>query len=83
MYVHIGKDTIIPSKEIITIIDLEKMLINKSMEKIEKELNIENKITDISEGNKKTLLLIENNKETKGYISNISSITLAKRLKKR
>ena len=80
MYVHIGKDTIIPSKEIITIIDLEKMLINKSMEEIEKELNIENKITDISEGNKKTLLLIENNKKTKGYISNISSITLAKRL---
>ena len=29
MYVHIGKDTIITSKEIITIIDLEKMLINK------------------------------------------------------
>ena len=25
MYVHIGKDTIIPSKEIITIIDLEKI----------------------------------------------------------
>ena len=52
------------------------------MEEIEKELNIENKITDISEGNKKTLLLIENNKKTKGYISNISSITLAKRLQK-
>lgn len=82
MYVHIGKDTIIPSKEIIIIINLEKMLINKNMEEIEKELNIENKITDISEGNKKTLLLIETNKKIKGYISNISSVTLAKRLQK-
>ena len=61
--------------------DIEHMDI-ESMEEIEKELNIENKITDISEGNKKTLLLIENNKKTKGYISNISSITLAKRLQK-
>ena len=36
MYVHIGKDTIIPSKNIIAIINLEKLLNNKSMEEIKK-----------------------------------------------
>lgn len=46
MYVHIGKDTIIPSKNIIAIINLEKLLNNKSMEEIKKEINLE-KIIDI------------------------------------
>ena len=81
MYVHIGKDTIIPSKNIIAIINLEKLLNNKSMEGIKKEINLE-KIIDISLGNKKSLLIAKNKEKTEGYISNISSTTLAKRFQK-
>ncbi len=81
MYVHIGKDTIIPSKNIIAIINLEKLLNNKSMEEIKKEINLE-KIIDISLGNKKSLLIAKNKEKTEGYISNISSTTLAKRFQK-
>jgi hypothetical protein len=81
MYVHIGKDTIIPSKNIIAIINLEKLLNNKSMEEIKKEINLE-KIIDISLGNKKALLIAKNKEKTEGYISNISSTTLAKRFQK-
>ena len=81
MYVHIGKDTIIPSKNIIAIINLEKLLNNKSMEEIKKEINLE-KIIVISLGNKKALLIAKNKEKTEGYISNISSTTLAKRFQK-
>lgn len=81
MYVHIGKDTIIPSKNIIAIVNLEKLLNNKSMEEIKKEINLE-KIIDISLGNKKALLIAKNKEKTEGYISNISSTTLAKRFQK-
>ena len=82
MYVHIGKETIIPKNEIITILDLEKMLENKKLEDIFKELNLENNIINISEGTNKSLVLIKRKEEIKGYISNISSQTIAKRIKK-
>lgn len=82
MYVHIGKEFIIPENEIITILDLEKMLENKNLEDILKELNLENNIINISEGSNKSLILIKKEKKIKGYISNISSQTLAKRIQK-
>lgn len=82
MYVHIGKELIIPENEIITILDLEKMLENKKLEDILKELNLENNIINISEGLNKSLILIKKEKIIKGYISNISSQTLAKRMQK-
>ena len=82
MYIHIGKETIIPENEIIAILDLEKMLENKNLEEIIKEINLENNIINISEGNNKSLILIKIEKSIKGYISNISSQTLAKRMQK-
>ena len=82
MYVHIGKEIIIPESEIITILNLEKMLENKKLEDICKELNLENNIVNISEGSNKSLILIKKENKLKGYISNISSQTLAKRMQK-
>ncbi len=82
MYVHIGKELIIPSKEIITILDLEKMLKNRTLEEILKELKIENEIINIAKGNNKSLILVKKEEKTKGYISNISSTTLARRMQK-
>lgn len=82
MYVHIGKELIIPENEIITILDLEKMLENKNLEDILKELNLENNIINISEGSNKSLIIIKKGEKVKGYISNISSQTLAKRMQK-
>ena len=79
MYVHIGKEIIIPENEIITILDLEKMLENKNLEDILKELNLEKNIINISEGINKSLILIKKEEKIEGYISNISSQTLAKR----
>ena len=81
MYVHIGKDIIIKKENIIAILDIESLEKRKKLEDICQELKISDKIIDVSQGNKKTLIITQDNKnkENKGYISNISSITLGKR----
>lgn len=82
MYVHIGKDVIINSKNIIAILDIKSLEKKKKLENICQELKISDKIIDVSEGNKKTLIITQAQRENKGYISNISSITLGKRAAK-
>ena len=83
MYVHIGKDQIINSDNIITILDIKSLEKKKSLENICKELKISDNIIDVSEENKKSLILVQDkNKKKKGYITNISSITLGKRTAK-
>lgn len=82
MYVHIGKDTIIFLKDIITILDLEKLLLEKDIKQILEELKIEKNIIDISDGNNKSLIMIQKGDKIIGYISNISSNTLQKRIQK-
>lgn len=82
MYVHLGKEFIIPTKEIITILNLEKMLKNKTLEEIIKELKIEKNIINIAEGNHKSLILLKNEKKLEAYISNISSTTIERRMQK-
>ena len=51
-------------------------------ENICKNLRISDKIIDVSDNNKKSLVIINKNNETMGYISNISSTTLGKRTSK-
>ena len=82
MYVHIGKDLIINSENIIGIFDIETLEKKNSLENICKNLNISDKIIDVSDENKKSLILVKIKNETKGYISNISSVTLGKRTSK-
>ena len=82
MYVHIGKDNIIEEKNIISILDLEKMLENKKIEDILKELKIENNIVNKKNGNEKSLILVKKQEKIEAYFSNISSTTLVKRMQK-
>lgn len=80
MFVHIGKDCMIQSNKIITILNLEKS--EKNLQNIKSELKISDNIIDISKNNNKSFILINDNGIKKGYITNISSITLAKRIQK-
>ena len=82
MYFHIGKDTIIYLKEVIMILNLEKILEKNKFNDIMKELKMENNIIDISEGNLKSLIILKRNDKLIGYISNISSNTLGRRINK-
>ena len=75
IYLHIGKNVILHSNNIIGIFDLEVInhgesdfLDNIEKEKIQNEEDIE-----------KSLILIKKGAKIKGYITNISSTTLEKR----
>ena len=82
MYVHIGKDTVIKSENIIAILDVESIEKKKKLENILQNLKISDNIIDVSDNNKKSLIILEKNNKIIGYITNISSSTLAKRASK-
>lgn len=80
MYLHIGKDIMIKTKNVIGIFDIESMEKTKEYQTIIDNLSQQKKLTDISEKMKKSLILVIENKKLKGYISNISSLTLYNRV---
>ena len=82
MYLHIGKDKLIDDNNIIAILNIETLKEKENIENICKNMNISDNIIDVSDGNKKSLIIIKEKKQTKGYISNISTITLEKRTNK-
>lgn len=87
MFLHIGKNLVIPIKEIIAIIDVESSLKSENTKNFLKVAGEEEFIYDISEGNIKSYLITEkiqkNNlsevRKSIIYGSNISSTTLLKR----
>ena len=82
MYLHIGKDKLIDDNNIIAILNSETLKEKENIENICKNMNFSDNIIDVSDGNKKSLIIIKEKKQTKGYISNISTITLEKRTNK-
>ena len=82
MYLHIGKDKLIDDNNIIAIFNIETLKEKENVENICKNMNFSDNIIDVSDGNKKSLIIIKEKKQTKGYISNISTITLEKRTNK-
>ncbi|CDD17408.1 MAG: DUF370 domain-containing protein [Clostridia bacterium] len=82
MYLHIGKDKLIDDNNIIAILNIETLKEKENIENICKNMNFSDNIIDVSDGNKKSLIIIKEKKQTKGYISNISTITLEKRTNK-
>ena len=79
MYVQIGNNYFVNSKDIVAIFDVMVLEKQNSLENICKNLKISDKIVDISEGNKKSFILIHKNNQTIGYISNILATTIGKR----
>lgn len=82
MFVHIGNNYIIDSKNVIGMFDFETLDTGKNFEKIFKQLKESNNIIDISQGKLKTLIITVEEGVTKGYISNISAVTLGNRIEK-
>lgn len=82
MYVHIGKDMVINSNNIIAILDIDSLEKKKNLEEVLQNLKISDNIIDVSDNNRKSLLILEKNNEILGYITNISSTTIAKRADK-
>lgn len=78
MFVHIGGDVVIRTKEIICINDLETTSspITKEFLEVAKE---EGFIEDISDGDPKSFIIVNQDNQQKIYYSPISSVTIKKR----
>lgn len=78
MYVHIGKDYILNKNNIIGIFDINTLKKTNSYDYILE--NLSEKVTDISGGKPKSLILANNKNQNIGYISNILSSTIGNRM---
>lgn len=77
MYLHIGNNIILRKEDIIGIFDYKEMQENKiSSQLLEK---IKNNIINYEARGEKSIILTKEKGIMKGYLSNISSITLLKR----
>lgn len=77
MYLHIGNNIILRKEDIIGIFDYKEMQENKiSSQFLEK---IKNNIINYEVRGEKSIILTKEKGIMKGYLSNISSITLLKR----
>jgi hypothetical protein len=81
MFLHIGGNIVIPIKDIIAIFDMEKTTISKDTREFLKTAEEEGFIESISYDLPKSFILTENEKNSKIYLSPISSTTLQKRSK--
>lgn len=79
MYLHIGNDIVIKKDQLIGIFNYETLIQNENLKKLFEKIEKEGKIIDISDGNEKSIILIQQGLKWVVYISNISSNTLAKR----
>lgn len=79
MYLHIGNDKIIKKENIIGIFDYEGLKKEETLKKVLEKIQQTCKIEDISQQNPKTMIMVKENDKIKVYLSNISSLTLAKR----
>ncbi|MBQ5810196.1 MAG: DUF370 domain-containing protein [Clostridia bacterium] len=78
MFVHLGQQTIVATKDIVGIFDLDSTTVYKTtrdfLSRAEKEGRLLNVATDLP----KTFVIVNEGKEDKIYISGISAATLHK-----
>ena len=79
MYLHIGKECVINSKDIIGIFNIKYIKNTKEYKKMYELLETEKSITDISDSNIKSFILVENNGKNFGYITKLVPNTIGKR----
>ena len=71
MYLNIGKEYIIKSKDIIGIFNIDYIKNTKEYKAMYKSLEDDKKIINVTNGKEKTIILVEKNENKKGYITNI------------
>ncbi len=81
MFVHIGNNIILKQEDIIGIFNIKAIKNTNEYIKVINNLKENNKLIKIENTEENTLIITEKNKIIKGYITNISSVTIEKRLK--
>ena len=80
MFLHIGGDFVIPIKNVIAIMDMETSTISKDTREFLKTAEEEGFVTAITDDLPRSFIITEGKtKESRVYLSPISSVTLQKR----
>lgn len=79
MYLHLGKDTVIKEEDIIGIFDLDTATVSRHTRKYLEKAEKNKQTVTVSYELPKSFVVCSKKKETKIYISQISSVTLLKR----
>ena len=82
MYLHLGCDTVVNTKDIISILDLESTSISKYSKEFLKIVEEEGFVRNVSEEIPKSFVICEEKGQSVIYITNISTKALAGRIKK-
>ena len=80
MYLHVGDERLIHNEEIIGIFNMQYIKNTREYKSMYKDLEENDNIIDLSEGEGKSFILVEKNKENKGYVAKIGANTILKRL---
>ena len=83
MYLHLGNETVVNTKNIISILDLESTSISKFSKEFLKTAEEEGFVRNVSDEIPKSFIICEENGQSVVYITNISTKTLAGRIRKR
>ena len=79
MFIHIGNNIILNEKDMIAIYNIESIQDTEEYKKIIKDLKEKHNLKEESEINNKSLIITKESDRIIGYMTNISSITIAKR----
>lgn len=82
VYLHLGKDVSVSTKNIIAILDLESTTVSKSTRDFLKVVEEEGFVRNVSEEIPRTFVLCEINGQSVIYITNISSKALEGRIRR-
>ena len=80
MYLHVGDERLIHNEEIIGIFNMQYIKNTREYKSMYKDLEENENIIDLSEGEGKSFILVEKNKEKKGYVAKIGANTILKSL---
>ncbi len=82
MYLHLGCDTVVNTKNIISILDLESTSVSKYSKEFLKIVEEEGFVRNVSEEIPRSFIICEEKGQSVVYITNISTKALAGRVKK-
>lgn len=82
MYLHLGSETVVNTKDIISIMDLESSSVSKFSKEFLKTAEEEGFVRNVSEEIPKTFIICEEKGQSVIYLTNISTKALAGRIRK-
>ncbi|HIU47902.1 MAG TPA: DUF370 domain-containing protein [Candidatus Avimonoglobus intestinipullorum] len=79
MFLHLGNDAVVNTKDIVAIFDMDNTTVSKNSRKFLAQAQKNGQVVDTSEDLPKSYIVANTNGKTKVYISSVSSQTLLKR----